>query len=217
MRQLLVDILRGAAFEVSEAATGGQGLDVATKIRPDVVTLDLTLPDMDGIEVCRRLRATSSAYVIMLTGRMGEKDRVIGLEVGADDYMTKPFFPRELRARVAAMFRRPRGNAEPEEGSKSKITRGELIVDEESREVYLAGEPIDLTRIEFDLLMILISNPHRVWGRQDLAERIWQGDWLGSEHVIEVHIANLRRRLGDTARSSRWIRTVRGVGYRLGQ
>jgi DNA-binding response OmpR family regulator len=217
MRQLLSDILRKAAFEVTEAATGAQGLDMAASVRPDLVTLDLTLPDMDGIEVCRRLRAVTTAYVIVLTGRMEETDRLIGLEVGADDYMTKPFSPRELQARVAAMFRRPRTALEPGQDKPPTITHGELTVDEESREVHLAGKPVELTRIEFDLLVTLVSNPRRVWERQTLAQRIWQTEWLGSEHVIDVHIANLRRKLGDDARSSRWVRTVRGVGYRLGE
>ncbi|MFF5206190.1 response regulator transcription factor [Streptosporangium sp. NPDC000396] len=217
VRRMLCELLRMAGFDVSEAATGAQGLDLVGKVRPDLVTLDLMLPDMDGIEVCRRLRSMTTAYVIMLTGRAEETDRLIGLEVGADDYMTKPFSPRELRARVAAMFRRPRTAEQPGTDGKPKIiTFGDLVIDEESREVHLAGRPVALTRTEFDLLVALASNPRRVWERETLTRRIWHTDWPGNDHAIDVHIANLRRKLGDDARSSRWVRTVHGVGYRFG-
>ncbi|MEV0144962.1 MULTISPECIES: response regulator transcription factor [unclassified Nonomuraea] len=217
MRRLLCEVLGMAGFEVSEAATAAEGLDLVAERRPDLVTLDLMLPDMDGIEVCRRLRGMTSAYVIMLSGRTEEADRLIGLEVGADDYMTKPFSPRELRARVAAMFRRPRRGHLREAGERPRIlTYGDLVVDEESREARLAGRPVPLTRIEFDLLVLLASNPRRVWARETLTRRIWRTDWPGNDHVIDVHIANLRRKLGDDARSGRWVRTVHGVGYRFG-
>jgi DNA-binding response OmpR family regulator len=217
MRRLLCEVLRMAGFEVSEAATGAEGLDLVAQRRPDLVTLDLMLPDMDGIEVCRRLRGMTSAYVIMVSGRTEEADRLIGLEVGADDYMTKPFSPRELAARVAAMFRRPRREPEsafPERAGVHEF--GDLVVDEESREVHLAGRPVPLTRIEFDLLALFASNPRRVWPRETLTRAIWHTDWPGNAHVIDVHIANLRRKLGDDARSGHWVRTVHGVGYRFG-
>ncbi|WP_113700856.1 response regulator transcription factor [Nonomuraea lactucae] len=226
VRRMLSEVLRMAGFEVSEAATGAQGLDLVEEMHPDLVTLDLMLPDMDGIEVCRRLRSMTSAYVIMVTGRVEETDRLVGLEVGADDYVTKPFSPRELRARVAAMFRRPRtvdapgAGAPPENAGapteNSVITFGDLVIDEEGREVRLAGRPVELTRIEFDLLVLLASNPRRVWSRETLTRRVWHTDWPGNDHVIDVHIANLRRKLGDDARAGRWVRTVHGVGYRFG-
>jgi DNA-binding response OmpR family regulator len=218
VRLLLCEVLRKSGFEVWEAADGKAALAQAEEVRPDLITLDLTLPDIDGIEVCRRLRGMTDAYVIMLTARLEETDRLVGLEVGADDYITKPFSPREFRARVAAMFRRPRVGAEQggPSGPSKAVTFGDLMVDTESREVHLAGRPIDLTRIEFDLLAVLVSNPHRVWERETLTRRVWRTDWVGDDHVIDVHIANLRRKLGDTARSARWIRTVHGVGYRFG-
>lgn len=216
VRLLLRELLRKSGFEVWEAATGKQGLARVDEVRPDLITLDLTLPDLDGIEVCRRLRGITDAYVIVLTARLEETDRLVGLEVGADDYVTKPFSVREFRARVAAMFRRPRTASSENDNGPRPLTFGELVVDEESREVYLAGEPVELTKIEFDLLAILASNPRRVWERETLTRRIWRTDWPGNDHVIDVHIANLRRKLGEDARSGRWIRTVHGVGYRFG-
>ncbi|MDF2707695.1 MAG: response regulator [Nonomuraea muscovyensis] len=217
VRRLLCEVLRMAGFDVTEAATGAEGLDLIAERHPDLVTLDLMLPDMDGIEVCRRLRGMTSAYVIMLSGRTEEADRLVGLEVGADDYMTKPFSPRELRARVAAMFRRPRRGDLRGSGDRPRLlTSGDLVVDEESHEVRLAGRPVPLTRIEFDLLLLLASNPRRVWTRETLTRMVWHTDWPGNDHVIDVHIANLRRKLGDDARSGRWVRTVHGVGYRFG-
>ncbi|HWG23336.1 response regulator transcription factor [Actinospica sp.] len=214
---LVCDTLRQAGFEATGAGSGARGLELAKQLSPDLVTLDLTLPDIDGIEVCRQLRAVTNAYVIVLSARDEETDRLIGLEVGADDYMVKPFSPRELRARVGALFRRPRledPGAEPHAGSVMRI--GELRVDRESREVTLDGAPVGLTRTEFDLLAALMSRPHRVWERDTLARVVQHTDWPGDDHVIDVHIANLRHKLGDTGRSSRWVQTVRGVGYRFG-
>ncbi|HVB06047.1 MAG TPA: response regulator transcription factor [Acidimicrobiales bacterium] len=218
IRQLLVTVLEQAGFTVSETASGAAGIAKAREMQPDLVTLDLSLPDIDGIEVCRELRAFTDAYVVIITARGEEVDRLIGLEVGADDYLTKPFSPRELRARVAAMFRRPRAKkANPAaEGAEAAMRFGELEVDTESREVHVAGEPLELTKLEFDLLATLLSNPRRVWPRDVLLEQVWQTDWLGDGHVVDVHMANLRRKLGDSAQNGRYIRTVRGVGYRLG-
>ncbi|KAB2349076.1 response regulator transcription factor [Actinomadura rudentiformis] len=217
VRLLLCEVLQKSGFEVWEAATGQRGLDRVDEVEPDLITLDLTLPDLDGIEVCRRLRTMTTAYIVVLTARLEEADRLVGLEVGADDYVTKPFSVLEFRARVAAMFRRPR-TAATSEGRKPKTLRfGELAIDEESREVRLSGRLVDLTKIEFELLAILASNPRRVWERETLTRLVWRTEWPGNDHVIDVHIANLRRKLGDDARSGRWIRTVHGVGYRLGE
>jgi DNA-binding response OmpR family regulator len=230
---LLCETLRQGGFDASGATTGAQGLQLASRLQPDLVTLDLSLPDLDGIEVCRRLRAVSNAYLIILTARGEETDRLVGLEVGADDYMLKPFSPRELRARVGAMFRRPRlddpgpftgdpaapggpavgGARDPD---ATELRCGDLVVDRESRQVTLAGEPVALTRTEFDLLAAFMSRPRRVWERDTLARIVWHTDWPGGDHVIDVHVANLRRKLGDTAHEGRWIHTVRGVGYRFG-
>ncbi len=220
IRQLLVSVLEQAGFTVRETATGAEGIALAKEVQPDLVTLDLSLPDLDGIEVCRELRSFTDAYVVIITARGEEIDRLIGLEVGADDYLTKPFSPRELRARVAAMFRRPRAKdlvaagRNADEGATVRF--GELEVDTESREVHVAGDLLELTKLEFDLLATLLSNPRRVWPRDVLLQQVWQTEWLGDGHVVDVHMANLRRKLGDSAQSSRYIRTVRGVGYRLG-
>ncbi|MFI0445967.1 response regulator transcription factor [Actinomadura sp. 6N118] len=216
VRLLLCKLLQKSGFEVWEAATGQRGLDRVDEVEPDLITLDLTLPDLDGIEVCRRLRTMTTAYIVVLTARLEETDRLVGLEVGADDYVTKPFSVLEFRARVAAMFRRPRTAATPEGRMPKTLQFGELAIDEESREVRLSGRLVDLTKIEFELLAILASNPRRVWERETLTRLVWRTEWPGNDHVIDVHIANLRRKLGDDARSGRWIRTVHGVGYRLG-
>jgi DNA-binding response OmpR family regulator len=224
---LVCDTLRQAGFEATGAWTGARGLELAKQLSPDLVTLDLTLPDIDGIEVCRQLRAISNAYVIVLSARDEETDRLIGLEVGADDYMLKPFSPRELRARIGAMFRRPRladpgpfaPGAEAAAGADpdaDQLCRGDLVLDRESRQVTLAGRAIPLTRTEFDLLAAFMSKPRRVWERDTLARLVWHTDWPGGDHVIDVHVANLRRKLGDDAHEGRWIHTVRGVGYRFG-
>jgi DNA-binding response OmpR family regulator len=213
---LVCETLRQAGFDTSVAENGAQALKLAEHLQPDLVTLDLMLPDLDGIEVCRRLRSVTNAYIIMLTGRTEEADRLVGLEMGADDYMAKPFSPRELRARVGAMFRRPR-LADPyvDEEVSPALRSGDLIVDLEARVVTMAGEPVDLTRTEFDLLVLFVTRPRRVWVRETLRRQVWDTEWL-DDHVIDVHIANLRRKLGDDARQARWIRTVRGVGYRFG-
>jgi DNA-binding response OmpR family regulator len=214
---LLRETLRQAGFDAVGAATGAQGLKLAADLQPDLVTLDLSLPDMDGVEVCRRLRSATNAYIIMLTARAEETDRLVGLEMGADDYMVKPFSPRELRARVGAMFRRPR-LADPgaEQAAPALLQFGELAVDRESHQVTLADRPVALTRTEFELLVAFMTRPRRVWERETLARHVWRTDWPGDDHVIDVHVANLRRKLGDDAKTGRWVQTVRGVGYRFG-
>ena len=230
VRALLVELLQQSGFTVADCSAGAEGLRAVRERDPDLVTLDLNLPDLDGIEVCRRLRETSEAYVIMLTARPDEIDRLVGLETGADDYLTKPFSPRELRARVAAMMRRPRrrGPAAPAPAPEpvpatappaqdGEIMRlGRLEVDLEGRLAHLEGSELPLTRIEFDLLATLLSGPRRVWPRETLLRTVWGTEWAGDGHLVEVHMGNLRRKLGDDPRNGRYIRTVRGVGYRLG-
>jgi two-component system OmpR family response regulator len=224
VRALLVELLQQSGFAVTDCSAGADGLRAVRDRDPDLVTLDLNLPDLDGIEVCRRLRETSEAYVIMLTARPDEIDRLVGLETGADDYLTKPFSPRELRARVAAMMRRPRRRgaapapaATAPDNDQTEIMRlGELEVDLEGRLAHLSGSELPLTRIEFDLLATLLSGPRRVWPRETLLRTVWGTEWAGDGHLVEVHMGNLRRKLGDDPRNGRYIRTVRGVGYRLG-
>jgi two-component system, OmpR family, response regulator len=218
VRAMLARALGYEGFEVTcvpDAAGAMAGMRTAD---PELMLLDLLLPDEDGLEVCRRLREFSDAYVIMLTGRPDEVDRLIGLETGADDYVTKPFSPRELSARVAALMRRPRrmATAAPAEEQPSVHRLGGLQVDPDGRIATLDGAELDLTRTEFDLLATMFAAPRRVWARETLLRAVWGSDWVSDGHLVEVHMGNLRRKLGDDPRSGRYIRTVRGVGYRLG-
>lgn len=230
IRQLLVELLQQVDFTVMAVSSGRDAIDAVREYDPDLVTLDLGLPDLDGVEVCRQIRSISDAYVIMLTARADEIDRLMGLEIGADDYLTKPFSPRELRARALAMLRRPRrtsvtadvasGDAPvrvlPEPDGIEPYRLGELTVDVEGRTVDLGGTELELTRTEFDLLRTLMSNPRRVWPRETLLREVWGVDWFSDGHLVEVHMANLRRKLKDDPKQARYVRTVRGVGYRLG-
>ena len=205
--------LEREGFEVVSAGDGERAVELARSEAPDVIVLDLMLPGIDGIEACRRIRAFSDAYIVMLTARAEEVDKIVGLSTGADDYVTKPFSPRELVARIRAMLRRPRA----EQGSKREVRRiGGLVIDPEAREVLRDGEPVALTRTEFDLLEALSERPRVVFTREQLLERVWGGEWFGDEHVVDVHVANLRHKLGDSGDRPRYVETVRGVGYRMG-
>jgi DNA-binding response OmpR family regulator len=212
-RSVLVPLLKQEGFRVEEATDGESGVAIARSLEPTVVVLDLNLPKMDGVEVCRQIRTFSDAYVIMLTAKADEVDKLIGLSVGADDYMTKPFSPRELVARIRAMLRRPRVGAGDDDSAREF---GELRIDPLSREVLRSGDKIDLTRIEFDLLDVLSSNPRMAFTRAKLLERVWGPDWFGDDHVVDVHVSNLRKKIGDDPNAPRYVRTVRGVGYRMG-
>jgi DNA-binding response OmpR family regulator len=187
-----------------------------------VVVLDLGLPGIDGLEVCRQLRTFSDAYVVMLTARDTEVDTIVGLSVGADDYVTKPFSPRELVARIRAMLRRPRSVSPPVApggaGSSELPPRvfGPLSIDVASRQVFLDVEPIPLTRTEFDILAALSSRPGVVWSRRQLIDAVWGEPWVGNDHLVDVHVGHLRRKIGDNPADSRFVLTVRGVGYRMG-
>jgi DNA-binding response OmpR family regulator len=209
--QVVSGYLTREGFHVDTACDGETAVALARDHGPDVVVLDLMLPGIDGVEVCRRIRAFSDAYIIMLTARSDEMDKLVGLSVGADDYLTKPFSPRELVARVRAMLRRPRA---PAAGGVRRF--GALEIDPAGREVRVAGRPVELTRTEFDVLDALSAQPRVAFSRRQLLERVWGGDWYGDEHVIDVHIGNVRRKLDDDAGQPRYIRTVRGMGYRMG-
>ncbi|MGY1636220.1 response regulator transcription factor [Geodermatophilus sp. SYSU D00742] len=216
IRELVCTVLRKAGMDVRAVGSGAEAMVEIRRAAPDVVVLDLGLPDADGTEVCRRIRAESECYVLMLTARAEEVDLLIGLAVGADGYMAKPFSPRELVARVQALLRRPRvpePRPAPVEESVRKLA--ELEVDEDSREVRVDGAVVDLTRTEFDLLAALASRPGRVLQRETLLREVWQTDWEGSVRLVEAHMSNLRRKLQAAGLSSPEIRTVRGVGYRL--
>lgn len=211
--RLSADALSEDGFEVTVVGDGESALEQARTDEPHVIVLDLNLPRMDGIETCRTLRTFTDAYIVMVTGRESEVDRVIGLSVGADDYIVKPFFPRELVARVRAMLRRPRADARPAEGLRRF---GDLTIDPVAREVSVAGAPIELSRLEFDLLDALSEQPRLSLSRDALLQRVWGPDWFGDTHVIDVHVSNLRRKLGDDPRAPRYIRTMRGFGFRMG-
>jgi DNA-binding response OmpR family regulator len=219
IRELVTTVLRRAGFDVREASSGAACLEEVRRDPPDLIVLDLGLPDADGTEVCRQIRAETQCYVLMLTARAEEVDLLIGLAVGADGYMAKPFSPRELVARVQAMLRFPRpvqatGPAAAQ-AEESVRRLAELEVDEESREVRVDGVVVDLTRTEFDLLAALASRPGRVLQRETLLREVWQTDWEGNLRLVEAHMSNLRRKLVAAGLSSPEIRTVRGVGYRL--
>ena len=199
-------------MNVHLAGDAESGLERVREVSADVVVLDLALPGIDGIEACRRLRTFSDAYVVMLTGRDSETDRLIGLSVGADDYMVKPFYARELVARIRAMQRRPRSLAAPDR----RRTFGALVIDPDSREVTVDGRPVGLSRTEFEILEALSAAPRVSLSRAQILTAIWGSNWFGDDHVIDVHISNLRRKLGDDSSQPRFVRTVRGFGYRMG-
>jgi DNA-binding response OmpR family regulator len=220
LSRVIGSYLERAGYTVEYAFDGAAGLAAAWRWKPDVVVLDLMLPELDGVEVCRRLRTFSDCYVVMLTARAGEVDKLLGLGVGADDYLTKPVSPRELVARVGAMLRRPRSGSvarlvgpEPPEPRRF----GSLEIDVAAREVRLLERYVELTRTEFDLLATLSARPRVAFSRRQLIDAVWGELWVGDEHTVDVHIGHLRRKLGDDPASPRFVRTVRGIGYRMGE
>lgn len=204
--------LSKAGYRVSIAETGARALEIARSIDPSVIVLDLVLPDADGVELCAELRRFTDAYVVMVTSRSDEVDKLVGLAAGADDYMTKPFSARELVARVGVLLRRPRAI---EATAATTRQLGDLQVDIAAREVTVDGEPCSLTKIEFDLLDALTQDANLVRSRQSLMEHIWGPNWVGDTHVIDVHLANLRKKIDRNG--TKHIKTVRGVGYRFSQ
>lgn len=213
---LLGNYLERDGFDVTVVNDGLKAVEIARVFDPDIVILDLGLPGLDGIEVCRQLRTFSNAYVVMLTARSDEIDTLIGLSVGADDYMTKPFSPRELMARIQVMLRRPRSGGQNTTDTAQARTFGPLTIDPLGRDVWLAGEAVPLTRTEFDLLAVLSERPSMAFSRQQLIEAVWDSNWVGDPHMVDVHIGHLRRKLGSDTDHTEFIRTVRGVGYRMG-
>ncbi|MCV7018562.1 response regulator transcription factor [Mycolicibacterium aichiense] len=222
LAEVVASYLEREHFEVTVCLSGLEALDVARQVDPDVVVLDLGLPGIDGLEVCRQLRTFSDAYVVMLTARDSEVDTIVGLSVGADDYVTKPFSPRELVARIRAMLRRPRSVAPPVAPAGAPHSEspprvfGPLSIDVASRQVFVGTEPISLTRTEFDILAALSSRPGVVWTRRNLIDEVWGEPWVGNDHLVDVHVGHLRRKLGDNPAEPKFVLTVRGVGYRMG-
>jgi len=197
-------------YRVLTAYDGVESLRLARESRPDLIVLDLMLPGMDGLEVCRTLRDESDVPIIMLTARTMDEDKLTGLGLGADDYVTKPFSPRELAARVRAVLRRLPGERGPAE-----IKRGELALNFLKQEASVAGRPLNLTPVEFKLLGVLIKEPSRVFSRAELVEKALGYDYKGFDRTIDVHILNLRRKLEPDPRHPRYIKTVYGFGYKL--
>lgn len=200
-------------YEVLTAHDGAQAVARARDSQPDLIILDIMLPYVDGLEVCRQIRRDSAVPIIMLTAKGGELERVVGLEIGADDYVTKPFSPRELVARVRAILRRTGAEALP--GQPGPLRGGRLILDPNTHEVTLDGRTVDLTAKEFELLRLLLSHPNRVFTRDFLLEHIWGYDYYGSTRTVDMHISRLREKIEDDPGSPTYIVTVRGVGYKF--
>ncbi len=209
--QLARDYLEHAGFEVLTSADGASALQIARSRQPDLVVLDLGLPTMDGLDVTKALRAESSVPIVVLTARDDELDKVLGLELGADDYMTKPFSPRELVARVRSVLRRTERAA----GPTSRVVAGDVVVDRDRHEVTVAGRPIDLTATEFAIVAALAAQPGRVFTRSQLLDTVHGVAFESYERAIDAHVKNIRRKLEPEPRAPRYLLTVHGVGYRL--
>lgn len=243
VRAALTETLRQSGFAVHPASSGSEGLGRVREHNPDIVTIDIGLPDFDGIEASRRIRTFSDAYVLIITGRANETDALMGFEAGADDYLTKPFRPRELRARIKAMLRRPRSTTQDVTrprpspvtpaagaGQASSVAPADcfdfvhkgLTLHEGARQVAINGVPVALTRSQFDILLVLMENGRTVQSKADLVRRLRNepydtGSFVSAseERAVEVHVSNLRKRLGENRRQPRWVETVHGVGYRM--
>ncbi len=206
---LVTSYLKAESYEVYTAADGPAALKAAKAFKPDIIILDLMLPGLDGLEVLSRLRRESDVYVILLTARTEETDKIVGLSVGADDYVTKPFSPRELTARVKAALRRLQAGPASAEG-QPRLVFQQVTVDAGARQVTVEGKPVELTAIEFDLLLALAENRGRVLSREQLLQKVWGYDFYGDTRVVDVHLGHVRQKLGREV-----IATVRGVGYRF--
>jgi DNA-binding response OmpR family regulator len=213
IRAIVRGFLEREGMTVAEAADGPTAVEQVRAFAPDIVVLDIMLPGFDGLEVLLRVRAFADPLVIFLTARTEEIDRIVGLKLGGDDYLTKPFSPGELVARVQALLRRRRPAPGPEREGVIRVA--DLVVDPARRDVTVGGMPVELTALEFAILEALGRDPGVVMSRQQLLDAAWGLDFQGDDHVLEVHVGNLRRKLGDDPASPRFIETVRGVGYRL--
>jgi two-component system, OmpR family, response regulator RegX3 len=208
----LSEALAREGFDTEVAGTAARALELAGRAAPDLVLLDVMLPDGSGYDVCRELRAASRVPIIMLTARGEETDRIVGLELGADDYIVKPFSAREVVARIRAVLRRSDDQSPQADGP---IEIGPLRLDRARRGAALDGDELDLTRKEFELLELLMSEAGSVITRERLIDEVWDVNWFGSTKTLDVHVSGLRRKLGDSSRSPRFIHTVRGVGFRF--
>ncbi|WP_370249316.1 response regulator transcription factor [Nocardioides sp.] len=210
---LLTITLGRAGFDVDTASSGDAALE-HVRVQPvDLITLDLSLPDMDGTEVCQRLREFSDAYIVMITGRSDEADRLVGLDAGADDYLVKPFSPREVRARVAALLRRPRERSAP--AAEVIDVGGGLVIVPAARLALLEGSPLPLTGSEWDVLALLARTPGSPWARAALVESVWRGEFIESDYLADLTVASLKRKLRQADGGRSWIATVGGSSYQL--
>lgn len=210
IHNVLSAYLKAEGYDFKSAYDGPEGLETARSFKPDIIVLDVMLPGMDGIELLAKLRRESNVYVIMLTARSEETDKIVGLSVGADDYLTKPFSPRELIARIKAALRRMQ-NPTDSNGERSILNFAHLRIDIGARRVWVDDNLIDLTSIEFDILLVLAQHQSMVLSREQLLEKIWGYDYFGDTRVVDVHIGHIRQKLGDES----LIETIRGVGYRF--
>lgn len=206
---LVSSYLEKDGYLVATASDGHAGLEAARKFQPDIIILDIMLPEMDGLEVLSQIRRESTVYVIMLTAKTEETDKIVGLSVGADDYVTKPFSPRELAARVKAALRRL--NLKAQQPARHILVFEDIQIDVGSRKVQVNDREIELTAMEFDLLAAMAAYPGMVLSREQLLEKVWDHDYYGELRVVDVHIGHIRQKLGDDS----FISTVRGVGYRF--
>ncbi len=213
VRKLVGSYLGREGYEVIEAADGAQALKLARTQHPNLIVLDVMIPEVDGLEVCRILRSESNVFVLMLTARSEETDKLLGLGLGADDYLTKPFSPRELVARVKAILRR--GQEKDTVAGKDVLRAGDLEIDPGRYEATLAGRKLELTTREFEILRQLVSRPGMVFTREKLLELVWGYDFYGDPRVVDVHVAKLRKKVEDDPGDPKHIKTVRGVGYKL--
>ena len=210
----LSEALTREGFDTEVARTAGEALALAGHARPDLVLLDVMLPDGSGFDVCRELRRNSRVPIIMLTARGDETDRIVGLEIGADDYVVKPFSAREVVARIRAVLRRTEGS-DRSDGSDDAMEIGAVRLDPARRSVTLAGEAVDLSRKEFDLLQLLMANAGAVVPRERIIEEVWDTTWFGQTKTLDVHVSSLRKKLGDDPASPTYVHTARGVGFRF--
>lgn len=209
---MVANYLQRAGFRTTIVHDGTTAVERARSDPPDVVVLDLGLPGKDGLEVCHEIRQHSDCYIMMLTARNEEIDKLIGLSAGADDYLTKPFSARELVARVQVLLRRPRAVRAVEQPAHHV---GALTVDPAGRRVEVGGAEVELTRTEFDLLNVLVARPKTAFTRRQLIDAVWGAEWVGDEHLVDVHIGHVRRKLAEAA-DLVFVETIRGVGYRMG-
>jgi two-component system response regulator RegX3 len=209
----LAEALEREGFRAEVAHTAADSLDLAGRVSPDLVLLDLMLPDGSGLDVCRQLRTSSRVPIIMLTARGDEADRIVGLELGADDYVVKPFSAREVVARIRAVLRRAADT--PTAQSEGALELGDVRLDPARREATKAGEPLELSRKEFELLHLLMREAGSVVTRERLIDEVWDVNWFGSTKTLDVHVSALRKKLGDDPNEPRYLHTVRGVGFRF--